>query len=77
MISLGVDKAYSIDTLDTHLPELLMGKYAIYYSPRRYPAWEKRVLDAWQIIKGQARRGVTAPEAFCDLAPVLWRHAFI
>lgn len=69
--NLGVDKAYSIEDLDTRLPELLMGKHAIYQALGRYPSWEKRILHAWQIVKGQARRGVTAPEAFCDLAPLL------
>ena len=68
---LGVTAAYSIETLDTRLPELLMGKHAIYYTVGRYPLWEKRILDAWQIVKGQARRGITAPEAFCDLAALL------
>lgn len=69
--TLGITAAYSLASVDTRLPELLMGKHAIYYTVGRYPVWEKRILDAWQIVKGQARRGVAAPEAFCDLVPLL------
>ena len=57
--------------LDRRLPELLAGKQAVYYAIGRYPIWAKRILDAWEIVKGQVRRGVKAPEAFCDLAPII------
>jgi len=68
---LGVDTAYSLATVDNQLIELLAGKQAVYYTIGRYPDWEKRMLTAWQIVKRQVRRGVKAPEAFCDLAPIL------
>lgn len=68
---LGVDVAWPVDDLETRLPELLADKHMIYYSMGRYPAWEARIQQAWKIVKGQARRGVKAPEAFCDLAPLL------
>ena len=68
---LGVETAYPLTSIDTHLPELLAGKQAIYYAIGRYPLWEKRILGAWEMVKGQARRGITAPEAFCDLAPII------
>ena len=68
---LGVDAAYPMASIDQRLPELLAGKQAIYYVVGRYPAWEKRVLDAWQIVKGKIRTGIVAPDAFCDLAPTL------
>ncbi len=68
---LGVDAAYPVTSLDTRLPELLADKQAIYYSMGRHPAWESSIQQAWKIVQGQARRGVKAPEAFCDLAPLL------
>ena len=68
---LGVDAAYPMATLKTRLPELFANRQAIYYSMGRHPAWESNIQDAWQIVKGQVRRGVKAPEAFFDLAPIL------
>lgn len=69
--ALGVDVAYSISDLDTRLPELLINKQAIYYAIGQYPTWAKRILKAWQVVKKQGRRGIAAPEAFCDLAPII------
>ena len=69
--TLGIDTAYPLASIDKRLPELLAGKRAIYYVMGRYPLWEKRILDAWQVVKGQVRRGIVAPEAFCDLMPIL------
>lgn len=68
---LGIDAAYPLASLEAQLPELLAGKQAIYSAFGRHPAWEKRILAAWLIVKGQVRRGTTAPEAFYDLAPIL------
>jgi len=68
---LGVDAAYPLDSLDEHLPQLLAGKQAVYYALGRNPAWELLILKAWQVVKGQTRRGVKAPEAFCDLAVII------
>jgi len=68
---LGIDCAYAIDTLDAQLPLLLADKQAIYYPIAQEPRWDKRIMRAWQTVKGQARRGVKAAESFCDLAPVL------
>ena len=68
---LGMDAAYPITELSVRLPELLAGKEAVYYAMGRYPLWEAHILEAWKVVKGQIRRGVQAPEAFCDLAPHL------
>ncbi|HHF7347611.1 TPA: Xaa-Pro aminopeptidase [Legionella feeleii] len=68
---LNMTAAYAIETLAEHLPEFLTGKTAVYYAIGRYPAYEKHVLQALQTLKGQVRRGVKAPEALCDLEPVL------
>lgn len=68
---LGVDQAYSLSNLEMKLPEFLAGKQAIYYPMGRYPRWEAQILDAWRVVKGQSRRGLFAPEAFCDVTPIL------
>ncbi len=68
---LGIDAAYPLASLDTQLVELLAEKQAVYYAIGRHPAWERRILAAWLRIKNQERRGVKAPESFCDLAPIL------
>jgi Xaa-Pro aminopeptidase len=69
--SLGMDVAYSMLDLDARLPELLVNRQAIYYAIGQYPLWAKRILAAWQVVKKQGRRGLAAPEAFCDLAPIM------
>lgn len=69
--TLGVDVAYSIADLDERLPEFLVNKQAIYYAIGQYPTWAERILTAWQVVKKQGRRGFAAPEAFCDLAPII------
>lgn len=68
---LGVSSAYPLTSLEKRLPEILAGKKSIYYAIERHPHWAERILTAWQVVKGEARRGISAPEAFCDLAPLL------
>ncbi len=68
---LGVDAAYSLEKLEETLPTLLSGKEAIYYPIAQNNDWDKRIVDAWQVVKHQARRGVKAPDAFYDLYPLL------
>ncbi len=68
---LGVSEAYPLTDLDVHLPHYLAGTHMIYYAMGRFPSWEARILDAWRVVKGQARQGKQAPECFCDLAPIL------
>ncbi len=68
---LGVDGAWPLSELEERLPALLTDNNAVYYAMGRYPAWEVRIQHAWQAVKSHARRGMKAPEAFCDLAPVL------
>lgn len=68
---LGVDCAYSIDEYEVRLPELLADTQAVYYVMGRSAVWEARILQAFHLVKGQARKGVTAPESLCDLAPIL------
>lgn len=68
---LGVDSAFSIEEYATRLPELLAGKQFVYYLMGQNAQWEAHILQAFHLVKGQARKGVATPEAFCDLAPIL------
>jgi Xaa-Pro aminopeptidase len=69
--SLGVDEAFDVYEFDSMLCELLENKQAIYYFAGRYPHWEKRIGRAWQIVKNNMRRGIHAPESFCDLSSIV------
>jgi Xaa-Pro aminopeptidase len=68
---LAVDEAYPIESLASRLPELISNKSAIYYSIGRHPAFEKRLFTAFEQVKKQIRRGIKAPESFCDLEPII------
>ena len=68
---LGVDEAYPLSDVAARLPEFLAGKHAVYQFFGRSPAWEKVLFAAWHKVKGQARKGISAPLAFCDLAELL------
>lgn len=68
---LGVDEAYDLNKIETMLCEFLENKKAVYYFAGRYPHWERKILKAWQRVKNNIRRGINAPESFCDLAPMV------
>ncbi len=68
---LGIDIAYSIDTLDEKLPELLKNKKTIFTLIGQFEVWNKRIIKAWQVLQTQSRRGIAAAENFCDLNPLL------
>lgn len=68
---LGVDCAYPLDQLTTLLPSLLSNKKMIFYPIGRYASWDTFILDNFKNIKGQIRRGLNAPDAFGDVAPLL------
>ncbi|KTC94077.1 Xaa-Pro aminopeptidase [Legionella erythra] len=68
---LSMTEAFAIDTLNTHLPQLLADKTAIYYALGKHPAYEEKIIQVLNELKGQIRRGVKAPTALCDLDPLL------
>lgn len=68
---LGMHAAYPITEFAARLAELCTDKQAIYYPIGQAPLWEQRILEAWQTIKQQNRRGIKAPDALCDLGPIL------
>ena len=68
---LGVNEAFAIDTFAGRLPEFIANKTAIYFDLDLYPAYEKQIWNAIKTVKGQVRKGVSAPQMVCDLAPLL------
>lgn len=68
---LGMDASMSVSTLVEELPKLFSGKSSIYYKLGRNAILEKQVIQSLNSIKAQIRRGVKAPDALCDLEPVL------
>ena len=68
---LSVQEAWSVDDFSQQLPELIANKTAIYYTPSRYPHIEKIIWRAIKTVKGQVRKGVSAPSMVCDLEPFL------
>jgi Xaa-Pro aminopeptidase len=68
---LGVDEAFSIEELDMRLPDFLANKRRVYYALGRDSAFDVRIMQAWKKVKGMTRQGISVPDTFCDIAPVL------
>jgi Xaa-Pro aminopeptidase len=68
---LGVNEAYSLSCLDERLPEILAGRTTLFYTLGRYPTWDTHILQAWQKVKDQVRKGIIAPDTLCDLLPMM------
>lgn len=67
---LGMKQAFSIDDLATKLPECLAGKSTVYCAIGTNQLLDERIAVACRILKKQARRGVQAPDTFCDIEPL-------
>ena len=68
---LGMHAAYALSDLDQRLPEILAGRTALYYTLGHDAAWDSRILKAWQKVKSEIRKGIIAPQALCDLRPMI------
>jgi Xaa-Pro aminopeptidase len=68
---LGVNAAFTYDSLETRLPQLLMGKEQIFYTVAAHSVHQALLLRIWQKLKTGARRGSTVPNTWVDLAPLL------
>ncbi len=66
----GVDEAWDIAELDRKMPEL-MAEYRVLASPMGQESWDQRLQVWWHAMRGQARRGIRAPENWLDLADCL------
>lgn len=62
----GFDEAYSISQLDELAPKLLSGHASVYYTLGADSAWDARMTNWINQLRGQARSGLTAPVAIVD-----------
>jgi len=67
----GFDQAFPITELDNKLPELLAGRTTLWHSLGHDAAWDKRIADALNAVRAQARSGKRAPGTINDLRGVL------
>jgi Xaa-Pro aminopeptidase len=63
----GFDEAHPVAELDRLLPDLAADKPALYTPLGLYPAWDRRITDALNEVRGRARTGVGVPEEIVDV----------
>lgn len=69
--SLGVDAAYSLEEIETHLPVFLSNKNAVYYDINTNKNWDNYLLKTFKQLKNQGRNTACAPLSFYDIKPIL------
>ncbi len=65
------DAAYSIDELDSQLPELMGNVGKLAYAVGFDAAWDARVLGWLKAVRGKARQGIRAPTDIIDVRAAL------
>ncbi len=70
-IALGIEQVYPLSQLQQHLPQLLLGKTAVYYPISRDLDWESTCLRAIANLKQQVRKGETVPSVLGDIGPII------
>lgn len=71
LTELHMNAAFPIQSLAEELPKLLSDKTAIYYSIGHNSDLEQLIIQAFNQVKAQVRRGTKAPEILGDLEPIL------
>lgn len=69
--SFGFDEAYSISRIDEIMPGLIADQPSIFCRIGNDPAWDTRVVAWLNQVRGESRKGVTAPRALQDLAALV------
>ncbi len=67
----GFDAAYSVESLDTKLIELLADRDALWYSLGHDAEWDARISTALNAVRAQTRAGKHAPRKMLDLRATL------
>jgi Xaa-Pro aminopeptidase len=67
----GVDDAYPVGELDTHMARILANATALYYPLASDAALDARVTGWIKAVRAQGRTGITAPGTFVDVLPLL------
>lgn len=74
---LRVDLAYSIESLDEMLPELIAGATQLYYSIGEKPEFDQQVCGWLNRLKAKARTGVVAPHQLIQIGHLLHEQRLI
>lgn len=69
--SFGFDEAYSLSRIDEIMPGLIADQPSIFCRIGNDAAWDTRVVAWLNQVRGEARKGVTAPRALQDLAALV------
>ena len=75
--TLKVDHAYSIEDLDTKLPELMADCHSVYAAWGSKSPWDEKLIHAIEKVKLKVRTGITAPTAMLAIAPILHEQRLI
>jgi len=67
----GVDKAFDINEFEEVLPSLLENRSRIYMPIGQNTDFDNTVFNAVNALRWKIRRGVSAPEEFHDIEPIL------
>lgn len=67
----GISAAYTLDQLDSKLPDLLNGAQHLFYPMQGDDALSRRINEACQQLRRQDRAGKVAPEQQHNLLPLL------
>jgi Xaa-Pro aminopeptidase len=67
----GFDEAHPIAELDAKLAELLLNQPTIFYSMGYEPDWDRRLTDALNRVRAQARSGHQAPAQIRDVRSLI------
>jgi Xaa-Pro aminopeptidase len=67
----GADDAFPITDIDEILPGLLENREKVFYSMGRYPAFDTKLMNWVNEVRGKSRNGVHAPGEFVDLNHLL------
>jgi Xaa-Pro aminopeptidase len=67
----GLDQAFPVASLDQRMPEILADQPALHMHLGADPDWDARAVGWINRVREQARSGVTAPAAICDVRVTL------
>ncbi len=67
----GFDEARPIDELDEQLGQLLANQPAVFHSIGYEPEWDRRIADALNRVRAQARTGCLAPTQIRDVRSLI------
>ena len=67
----GFDEARPIDELDEQLGQLLANQPAVFHSIGYEPEWDRRIADALNRVRAQARTGAHAPAQIRDVRSLI------